>query len=149
MGTWMNRSWRKPMTRPVLPAIAAWTAWRAKRSQRSRVFAVRGAAADLVARVEVAHDDRNARGFEIRLDPLAQKQADVLELHVAGGVALAWCRLQQVLPGPFRDGDDGVRGPLACAASARPESPVRLPGRRALRGSARSSRPGSRPSPRR
>ena len=36
-----------------------------------RVFAVRGAAADLVTRVEVAQDDGNTLGFKIRLDPLA------------------------------------------------------------------------------
>ena len=35
------------------------------------VFAVRGPAADLVARVEVAHDDGDTLGFKIRLDPLA------------------------------------------------------------------------------
>ena len=74
-----------------------------------RVLAVRGAAADLVARVEVAHDDGDALGFEIRLDPLAQKRADVLELHIAGSVARAGVGGEQILPGAFRDGDDGVR----------------------------------------
>ena len=74
-----------------------------------RVLAVRRAAADLVARVEVTHHDRDAFGFEERLDLLAQERADVLELHVAGSVARAGVGGEQILPGAFRDGDDGVR----------------------------------------
>jgi hypothetical protein len=35
------------------------------------VFAVGGAAADLVTRVEVAHDDGDTLDSKIRLDPLA------------------------------------------------------------------------------
>ena len=42
------------------------------------VLAVRGPAADLIARVEITHDDGDALGFEIRLDSLAQKRTDVL-----------------------------------------------------------------------
>ena len=53
------------------------------------ILAVRRTAADLVARVEVTHDDRDAFGFEERLDLLAQKRADVLEPDIAGSVARA------------------------------------------------------------
>ena len=96
------------MTTPVLPAMAAWTAWRAKRSQSSAFLAVRRAAADLVTRVEVTHDDRDAFGFEERLELLAQKRADVLELNlpeasragVGGEQILARDRGEQLRPRP-------------------------------------------------
>src|SRR6202035_1245089 len=42
------------------------------------ILAVGRTAADLVARVEVTHDDRHAFGFEERLDLLAQKRTYVL-----------------------------------------------------------------------
>jgi hypothetical protein len=41
------------------------------------VFAVRRPAADLVARIEIPHHDRNFLCLKIRLDTLTQKQADI------------------------------------------------------------------------
>ena len=73
------------------------------------IFTVRGAAADLVARVEVAQDNRNALRFEISLDALAQEQTNVFQLHIAGGIALTGVGSQQLLTSALRDGDDGVR----------------------------------------
>jgi hypothetical protein len=74
-----------------------------------RVFTVRRAAADLVARVKVTHHYRDAFRLKKRLDLLAHERADVVELHVAGGVARAGVGGEQILPRAFRDGDDGVR----------------------------------------
>ena len=64
-----------------------------------RVLAVRRAAAHLIARVEVAHHDRDAFRFEERFDLLAQERTDVLQLHVAGGIARCRRRLRA---GPAR-----------------------------------------------
>ena len=52
------------------------------------IFAVRRAAADLVARIEVAQDDRHAFAFEVAIDLFAQKQANILELYVTRSIAL-------------------------------------------------------------
>ena len=72
------------------------------------VLAVCRPAADLVARIKIAHGDGNTLGFEIGLDPFAQKRANVLELHVARGVTRRRVRLQEILPGAFGDGNDRV-----------------------------------------
>jgi hypothetical protein len=53
------------------------------------VLPVRRATSDLVARVEVTQDDRNALGFVERLDLLAQNGAYVLEPDIAGGISRA------------------------------------------------------------
>ena len=72
------------------------------------VLAIRRSAADLIARIEVAHSDGNPLGLEKRLDPFTQKEADILELHITGSIALIGVGCQQVLAGAFRNGDDGV-----------------------------------------
>ena len=97
------------MTRPVLPAIASVDGMAREEVAEQHVFAVRGAAADLVAWVEVAQDHGDTFGFKIDLDPLAQKRADVLEFHIAGSIALLGVGGEQVLAGTLRDRDDGVR----------------------------------------
>src|SRR4029453_11495783 len=73
------------------------------------VLTVCGPAADLVARIKIAHDNGNTLGFEVRLDSLAQKRADILQLNVARGVTRRRVRLQEILPGAFGDRDHSVR----------------------------------------
>src|SRR5580704_6486791 len=72
------------------------------------VLTVRRAAADLVTRVEVTHDDGNAFAFEERLDLLAQKWTYVPEPDITGSVARAGIGGQQILPCAFRNSDHGV-----------------------------------------
>ena len=45
-----------------------------------RVLGVGGTAADLIARIEVAHDHLDPAGFEVRVDGVAQELADVAQL---------------------------------------------------------------------
>ena len=66
------------------------------------VLGIGRAAADEVARIKIAHDQRDLFRLEIRLDALTQKQADVLELAVARGVVLGIAGGQQVLSRPLR-----------------------------------------------
>ena len=75
-----------------------------KEITEQRVFAICGTAPNLVARVEISHHYRDAFGFEVRLNLLAQEWADVLELQVAGSVALLAAGFEQILPGTLRDG---------------------------------------------
>jgi hypothetical protein len=53
--------------------MAAWTAWRAKEVTEQRVLAVRRAAANLIARIEVANKRRHSLGFKKRLDLFAEE----------------------------------------------------------------------------
>src|SRR3954453_12364612 len=62
-----------------------------------RIFAIRGTAPDLVARVEVTHHDRDSFLLEKRSDPVAQEMADVVELHIARGIAGVGVRGEQIL----------------------------------------------------
>ena len=56
---------------------------------KNRVLAIRCTATDFITRMEITQRDRNAFGFEIRLNFFAQKEANVFEFDVAGSVARA------------------------------------------------------------
>ena len=53
------------------------------------VLVIRGAAADLVAGIEITQRHLDAAGLEVRVQGVTQKRPDVLELRVAGGVLFA------------------------------------------------------------
>ena len=65
-------------------------------------------AANQVARVDVLERDRDVFGAEVFGDLVAQVNADVLELAVAGSIAIVVLGGEQMLPCPFGDGDHGM-----------------------------------------
>src|SRR5689334_567688 len=73
------------------------------------IFAVRWAAANLIAWIEVANHNWHSFGLKKGLDLVAQKWPDVLELDIAGSIARSWIHFQQVLSRAFGDRDNGVR----------------------------------------
>src|SRR4051812_33915592 len=73
-----------------------------------RVLGVRRTAPNLVTRIEIPDYNRNTFLLEEGFNFLAQEWADILELHVPGGITSRGIRLEQILPGAFGDGDHRV-----------------------------------------
>ena len=59
-----------------------------------------------VARVKVAHQDREVLALKIGFDLFAQVESDIPQLHIPGGVTLPGIGLQQILASAFGDHND-------------------------------------------
>src|SRR5215472_13703082 len=75
---------------------------------KDSVFGIIRAATDDVARVEVAHHNRNFTRIKPLFDLLAQKETDIAQPDVSGSVALVCSVSQQLLSRAFGDGNDRV-----------------------------------------
>jgi len=86
---------------------------------KNRVFGIVRAAPHEVARVKVAHNDRNLSRLKPLFDLLVQKQTDVLQPDVARGVTLVASVPQQLLSRAFGDGNYRVcalhNSPFQCS----------------------------------
>src|SRR3954447_18410596 len=80
-----------------------------KQIAKDRILGVSRAAANEVARIEISQDDRDIFRLKILLDAFAHPWADVLELDVAGSIALLTACGQQVLSGSFGQHDHCMR----------------------------------------